>query len=96
MQAVLGDIWKGKITSSGISHNLLGDMNGGSNPSFRDVENSSVHWEEEIVAPWEKVAVENNCQENWAETLDISDLEIAMAQGRQIHYQVIETGGPLS
>ncbi|GLT27214.1 hypothetical protein SLA2020_022300 [Shorea laevis] len=78
-EAVLGDIWKGKITSSGVSHNLLGDMNGESNPSFRDAENS-VHWEEEIVAPWEKVTVGNNCQGNGAERLDVSDLEIAMAQ----------------
>lgn len=67
-EAVLGDIWKGEITSSGVACNTVGDTREESNPCFNDAylgegkENSIQR--EESVAPSAKAALDNFFQEH--------------------------------
>ncbi|XVF13884.1 hypothetical protein REPUB_Repub09cG0007600 [Reevesia pubescens] len=71
-EAVLGDIWKGKTTSSGVFYNSFRETSEGKQ-SF------SVNREDSVVSG-EKAAVNNNNQGNHAETFYESDSQMIMTK----------------
>ncbi|OMO99392.1 hypothetical protein COLO4_13296 [Corchorus olitorius] len=73
-EAVLGDIWKGKTTSSGVFYNSSRDTSGGKESSFVSREDN--------VESVEKAAMNNNYQGNHAETFDVSDSQMIMTKER--------------
>ncbi|KAF2301854.1 hypothetical protein GH714_029890 [Hevea brasiliensis] len=92
-EAVLGDIWLGKIKSSGGLQNSHGDRNGGSKDDIGDFAEvtsegspSSLGRTDEIVESFRKVAVNDSCDGRGAE-------KYASKEGEQKHKTVIGGDG---
>ncbi|KAK6280343.1 hypothetical protein POUND7_020610 [Theobroma cacao] len=82
-EVVLGDIWKGKTTSSGVFYNSFRDTSRGSNDSIagEGKQSSSVNREDNVESG-EKAAVNNYYQGNHAETFDVSDSQMIITKER--------------
>ncbi|KAE8717119.1 hypothetical protein F3Y22_tig00110059pilonHSYRG00092 [Hibiscus syriacus] len=80
-EAVLGDIWKGKATSSGVLYNSYRDTSEG--------KQSSLVNREDNVDSGEKAAVNNNYLGKHAETY-VTGSQISVMKGRKLSFLVVD------